>query len=154
MAATGTRLGRTLVRAGVITEDQLTEALGAAEGRPLPAVLDEMGFASESSVAQALAESMGLTFVDLGVYEMDPNAATKIPVDVARRYRALPIKVTEDELVVAMADPNDIFALDDISIMSGYDVRPVVALEADILAALDKFAASQANVDDMVGDLE
>ena len=97
---------------------------------------------------------MGLTFVDLGVYEIDPNAATKVPIDVARRYRALPIKVAEDELVVAMADPNDIFAIDDISIMSGFDVRPVVALESDILAALDKFAASQANVDDMVGDLE
>jgi type IV pilus assembly protein PilB len=154
MAAAGTRLGRTLVRAGVITEDQLTEALGAAEGRPLPTVLDEMGFASESSVAQALAESMGLTFVDLGVYEMDPNAATKIPIDVARRYRAIPVKVAEDELVVAMADPNDIFAIDDISIMSGFDVRPVVALESDVLAAIDKFAASQANLDDMVGDLE
>lgn len=155
-AASGKRLGRVLVQAGVITADQLDEALGELEqnGHTLTAILDEKGFATESDVAQAVAEQMGLTFVDLGTFEIDPNAATLLATDVARRYHVLPIRIQDEELVVAMSDPANIFAIDDLRIVTGYEIRPVVAAESDLDAAIDKFASMNQNVDDMVDSLE
>ena len=153
MTAATARLGRTLVRAGVITEDQLEQALGIAEGRPLPVVLDELGFADEQAVAEALAASMGLDFVDLGTVDVNPIAATMVPLDMIRRYSALPYSLDGDELIVALSDPNNIFAVDDIRIVSRRSVRVVVATEADLATSIERFAASQANLDDAVGDL-
>ncbi len=154
MAATGQRLGKLLVQAQVITEEQLKEALASQNGRSLTAVLIENGFASDDKISRAIADQMGLPFVDLGMYEIDPNAATLLVPDLARRYNVLPIAFQDDELVVAMSDPANIFAIDDLRIVTGYEIRPVVSTESDISAAIDKFAAMQDNVDDMVGDLE
>ena len=117
-AATTMRLGRMLVAAGVITDEQLAEAVAGADGRPLPHVLEELGFASETRVAQAIAESMGLAFVDIGAYDIDPNAALLLSNDLMRKYTVLPIKIQDDDLVVAMADPANIFAIDDLRIVT------------------------------------
>ncbi|MBN2405887.1 MAG: Flp pilus assembly complex ATPase component TadA [Coriobacteriia bacterium] len=153
-AASGKRLGKVLVHAGVVTEEQLTAALAETDGRSLTAVLVDEGVATEQKIAQAVAESMSLAFVDLGSYEIDPAAATMLAIDLARRHQVLPIKIQDDELVVAMADPANIFAIDDLRIVTGYEIRPVVATESDLVAALDKFATMNANVSEMVGDLE
>ena len=153
-AASGKRLGRILVEAGVITEEQLSTALAEDSGRSLASVLADQGIASETKVAQALAESMGLAFVDLAAFDIDPTAASLLPVDIARRHNVMAIKIQDAELVVAMADPANIFAIDDLRIVTGYDVRPVVAAENDLTAAIDRFASMQSNVDEMVGDVE
>lgn len=152
--ASSVRLGRLLVRAEVITEDQLAEATARAEGRALPHVLSELGFASESRIAQTIAESMGLAFVDIGSYDIDPSASILLSADLMKKYLVLPVKVQDDELVVAMADPANIFAIDDLRIMTGKEIRPVVAVESELAQAIDRFSAQQANVGDMVGDLE
>jgi len=152
--ASSMRLGRLLVRAGVITEEQLAEATAQAEGRALPHVLAELGFATETRVAQAIAESMGLAFVDIGSYDIDPTAALLLTSELMKKYVVLPVKVQDDELVVAMADPANIFAIDDLRIVTGKEIRPVVAVESDLAQAIDRFSAQQANVGDMVGDLE
>ena len=89
-----------LVAAGVISEEQLTEAVSSSEGRPLPHVLAELGFATEARVAQAIAESMGLAFVDISAYDIDPNAALLLSNDLMRKYTILPIKIQDDDLVV------------------------------------------------------
>jgi type IV pilus assembly protein PilB len=148
------RLGRLLVGSGLINDAQLAEAVAAADGRPLPHVLDELGFADEVTVAKAVAESMGLPFVDIGSYDIDPGAALLLKLDLMRRYAVLPIKDQDNELIVAMADPANIFAIDDVRIVTGREIRPVVAAESELIAAIDRFGASQANVGDMVGDLE
>jgi type IV pilus assembly protein PilB len=153
-AANSMRLGRLLVGTGLINDEQLAEAVAVADGRPLPHVLDELGFASEVTVAQAVAESMGLPYVDIGSYDIDPGAALMLKLDLMRRYAVLPIKIQDDELIVAMADPANIFAIDDVRIVTGKEIRPVVAAQTELLAAIDKFTASQTNVNDMVGDLE
>lgn len=153
-AANSMRLGRLLVGSGLINDAQLAEAVAIADGRPLPHVLDELGFADEVTVAKAVAESMGLPFVDIGSYDIDPGAALLLKLDLMRRYAVLPIKVQDDELIVAMADPANIFAIDDVRIVTGREIRPVVATESELVAAIDRFGASQANVGDMVGDLE
>ncbi|MDO9556761.1 MAG: ATPase, T2SS/T4P/T4SS family [Coriobacteriia bacterium] len=131
----------------------MTSALADANGRSLTAVLVEQGVSTEVKIAQAVAENMGLAFVDLAAYEIDPAAATLLAIDLARRHQVLPIKIQDDELVVAMADPANIFAIDDLRIVTGYEIRPVVSTESDLMSALDKFATMNANVDDMVGDL-
>jgi len=153
-AASGKRLGKILVQSGVITQDQLDQALAEAGERSLPAALAEFGYADEMKIAQAVADQMGLVFVDLGTYDIDPNAATNLSSELARRYTVLPVKIQDGELVVAMSDPANIFAIDDLRIVTGYEIRPVVAAENDLLAAIEKFSASQQNVGDMVDNLE
>ncbi len=154
-AASGKRLGLLLVQAGVITEEQLEAALAeTTDGRSLTAVLDETGVVSEVKVAQTMAEKMGLVFIDLGNYDIDANAATSLSSDLARRYTVLPIKIQDGELMVAMADPANLYAIDDLRIVTGYDIRPVVAAESELLHAIDKFAASQQDVEGMMDDLE
>jgi len=152
-AASGKRLGKILVQSGLISQEQLEEAL-RHESRSLTAALSDLGYADDVTIAQAVANQMGLAFVDLAGYEIDPNAATNVSSELARRYTVLPIKVQDDELVVAMSDPANIFAIDDLRIVTGYDVRPVVAAESDLLSTIEKFAAQQADVAGMVGDLE
>ncbi|MHB1019405.1 MAG: GspE/PulE family protein [Coriobacteriia bacterium] len=153
-AASGKRLGRVLVQSGLITQEQLDTALAETSGRSLCTVLVDQHVTDEVSFARSVAEAMGLAFVDLGAIDLDPNAATMISVDIARRHGVLPIRVQDDELIVAMADPANIFAIDDLRILTGYDIKPVVAAESDLLASLDRLATMQTNVQDMVGDME
>ncbi|MDO8880765.1 MAG: ATPase, T2SS/T4P/T4SS family [Coriobacteriia bacterium] len=153
-AASGKRLGRVLVQAGVITQEQLDAALAESGDRTLTSVLVTQGIADESRIAQAVAESLGLAFVDLQAIDIDPTAATMLSIDLARRHSCLPIKVQDDELIVAMSDPANIFAIDDLRIVTGFAIRVVVASESDLLQAIDRLAAMQQNVDQMVGDIE
>lgn len=148
------RLGRMLLRADLITEEQLVEAMDQAAGRTLPGVLEDLGYVSGNQVAQVVAEQMGLAFVDVASYDIDPNAATLVPMELMRKHVVLPVKVENTELIVAMADPANIFAIDDLRIVTRLDIRAVVATESDILAAIERFTTSQTNVEDMLGDLE
>lgn len=152
--ATAKRLGRVLVQSGLVTEEQLSEALALEGAASLPAALSRLGYADDVRVAQVVADAMGLVYVDLGAYDIDANAATMLSSELARRYTVLPVKIQDGELVVAMSDPANIFAIDDLRIVTGLEIRPVVAAESDLLASIDRFGASQQNVDDMVGDLE
>jgi type IV pilus assembly protein PilB len=152
-AASGKRLGKILVQAGVITEQQLEETLSDAEGASLSAALVQSGLTTETKIAQAVADQMGLTFVDIAMYEIDAHAATLLSSDLARRYNVLPIAIQDEELVVAMSDPANIFAIDDLRIVTGYEIRPVVSCESDLQQAIDKFASMQTDVEGMVGDV-
>jgi len=153
-AATGKRLGRLLVQSGLVTPEQLEEAIAQSGEATLTSTLDRLGFIDEVRIAQVIAEEMNLTYVDLGTYDIDPNAAVNLSSDLARRYTVLPIKVQDDELIVAMADPANIFAIDDLRIVTGQEIRPVVTAEGDLLAAIERFASSRQNIDEMVGDVE
>lgn len=154
IAATGKRLGNVLVQAGLITGEQLDQAMAEAGPRTLTATLADLGFTTETKVAQAVAEKMSLPFIDLAGYEIDPNVATMLSSDLSRRYNVLPVKIQDDDLVVAMADPANIFAIDDLRIVTGYEIRPVVAAESDLVSAIERFATMSTNLNDMVGDLQ
>src|SRR3954447_10845109 len=105
------------------------EAAGLPPERRLPA----RGPLREPALARAPAERFGVDHVDLAVYPVDPDAAKLVtPADV-RRYRAVPVSFAGDRaLVVAMVDPANVLAIDDIAVMTGYEVRPAVASAADI----------------------
>jgi type IV pilus assembly protein PilB len=151
-AANGTRLGKILVQAGVITEAQLKKALASAGGESLTTMLTRAGV-SDALIAQAVADQTGLAYVDISVYDIDAGATTLLSPELAKRYGVLPVAVEDHTLVVAMSDPANIFAIDDLRIVTGYDIKPVVAAEGDLRQAIDKYVAMQQNVEEIVGDV-
>lgn len=147
----GTPLGSLLVETGLITKDQLAEALDiqASTGRPIGRVLIDQGLISESDLVRSLAKQVGLEFVDLSERAIDATVASLIPEGLARRYQALPISWDDDVLVVAMADPSNVLAVDDIRALTGAQVRCVVATSAQIRETIDRFHRLDSEVDDL-----
>jgi type IV pilus assembly protein PilB len=152
----GDRLGRILVRNNLISEEQLDEAISEREdsGKSLARVLIDMGMVSESQLTSVLAEQIGIQFVDLGSYLIDPDAANIIDTEMAKRYIALPISYADGKLVVAMADPTNVYALEDIRIMSGMEIMPVVGTKADINNAIERYVRNTVEMDEEFGEVE
>ena len=115
------QLGQILVDDGLITAQQLDEATARhqAEKISLGRVLIEAGHVTERDLVRALASQIGIPFVDLSEYEIDARAATLISDTMAKRYTALPIGFQSGKLVVAMSDPANVLALDDIRTITG-----------------------------------
>jgi type IV pilus assembly protein PilB len=136
----GVRLDELLLARGLVTLDQLEEARREAEqkGRSLGRTLIEMRFVTEAGLVAILADRLGLEFVDLSEAQLDPSAIALVSESVARKHNCIPIGFDEDRLVVAMADPANILALDDIRAMTKRDVKSVVATKAEILAAIGR----------------
>ena len=136
-------LGELLLEEGLITQERLAEANDQAKraGRTLGRILIELGYLTEADLFAFLARRMGLEFVDLGEAQIDPAATSLIPEALAKRYKALPIGFDDDgKLVVAMSDPANVLAIDDIRALTGKEVRPVVATAADIMAAIGRMS--------------
>ena len=135
------QLGVVLVKSGIITVEQLGQALGRAgeQGCNLARVLIEDKLLTEEQFVGTLAEQLGLDFVDLATYPVDAAAAQLVNETLARRYLALPIGWREGKLIVAMADPSNVFAIDDIRALTGADVRQVVATGEAVTAAISKY---------------
>jgi type IV pilus assembly protein PilB len=152
-ASSGKRLGRILVQSGLLTENQLEKTIAEAGGLTLTQAVVMNKLATESAIARAVAEQTGLDYVDVAMFEIDANASTLLSPDLAHRYAVLPIAFDEGKLVVAMSDPANIFAIDDLRIVTGYEIKPVVAAEGDLKQAIDKYSGMQDSVDDMVGDV-
>jgi type IV pilus assembly protein PilB len=144
-------LGEVLVDEGLITTDQLATAAEEQErvGRSLGRVLIDLGLVNEPDLVAVLARQIGLDFVDLNEYQIDPQAASLLSEQVARRYRALPIGFEDDHLIVAMSDPANVFALDDIRTITGMEVKPVVATSGDIEAAVRKYGSFDQSVEEI-----
>jgi len=124
------RFGQLLLTRGLVTVEELDAALAEQQqgGRRIGETLVEIGAMSSLDMARALAEHLGMPFVDLDERPPDLLLATLIPEEVARRYRALAVERWSGQLVVAMASPNDVFALDDLRVLTGY---PIIAAVAD-----------------------
>jgi type IV pilus assembly protein PilB len=152
----GDRLGRILVQSNLISEEQLDEALTERDdsGKSLARVLLDMGMLTEGQLTSVLAEKIGIQYVDLGTYHIDPEASNIIDAEMAKRYLALPIDYTDGKLVVAMADPTNVFALDDIRIMSGMEIIPVVSTKSDINTAIDRYVRNTVEMDKEFGEVE
>ena len=128
-----------LIELGYTTRERIDGAIAEARqtGRTPEQVLLEKEDISRDQLARAMAERFGLDHVNLNVFEVDLGAVNLIPGQAAKRFEAIPIAfVDEGTLVVAMADPANVRAVDDISIMTGHDVRPAVASAEDIQAVI------------------
>src|SRR3990170_3744718 len=145
------QLGQIMLELGFITTEQLDLALEEHRRSPksLGRVLIDMGYMKEGDLVRALAEQVGLEFVDLDAYPIDATATALLPEALARRYRALPIGERDGKLLVAMSDPANVYALDDIRTMTGRDVQPVVATANDVEQAIQKFAGMDSQVEAM-----
>jgi type IV pilus assembly protein PilB len=150
------QLGDILLESGLVSVDQLTSAIDEQQrlGRSLGRVLVDLGVVTESQLVAALAQQIGLAFVDLTEYPVDGSAVVSISAAVARRHAALPIGYEDGRLLVAMADPANVFAVDDIRSITGREVRPVVATKADLLAAIERFHRSDGYLDELTTSID
>ncbi|GAB3589074.1 hypothetical protein GCM10027446_00540 [Angustibacter peucedani] len=151
------QLAEILLADGLVDEGQLSAAFDEHQrvGRSLGRVLVDQGVLTETQLVAALAQQIGLPFVDLQDYQVDGSATGRVPGAVVRRHNCLPIGYAEDgKLLVAMADPGNVFALDDIRSMTGLEVRPVVATRADVIAAIDRYYRADADLDDITSALD
>ncbi|OGW60698.1 MAG: type IV-A pilus assembly ATPase PilB [Nitrospirae bacterium RIFCSPHIGHO2_01_FULL_66_17] len=132
------KLGRLLVAAQLLSEDQLQRGIIAQKktGGRLGSILVRMGFLDEGKLLTFLSQQFGLPSVDLSQVKVDPALLKLIPAETIKKYRVLPIKRAGAVVTLAMADPSDVFALDDIKFLTGYTIEPVVASESAIVAAI------------------
>ncbi len=142
------RLGDLLVQKGIITEEQLSEALKQQKEKKLMLgeMIVSMGFASQSQINDALCEHLNIDFVDMREEEPDPQVLSLLDESIMRKYTLVPLRHDNNNagaLQVAMADPMNILAMDDINIITGMQVVPILANAQDINAFLDKAFGQQ-----------
>jgi type IV pilus assembly protein PilB len=153
---TSNRLGELLVRNKLIDESQLAKALEAqkTQGGRLGASLIKLGYLKEDELSAFLSRQYGVPSINLAEFEIDPGVIRLVPPDVAQKYQIIPINRAGSTLIVAMSDPSNIFAIDDIKFMTGFNVEVVVAPDTSIKAAIDKYYDQSATLADVMNDLE
>jgi type IV pilus assembly protein PilB len=134
------RLGDLLVKEKVITPEQLEQAtkLQKESHSRLASALVKLGFLSDEDVTNFLSRQYGVPAINLSYFEIDPAVVKLIPFETAKRYQILPLSRVGASLTIAMVDPTNVFAMDDIKFMTGFNIEPVVASESSILAGIDK----------------
>ncbi len=135
------RLGEILIKESLITQDQLQKALEfqRSNGGKLGSCLTKMGFITDDDITGVLSRQYGVPSINLKYYEIDPTVIKLIPQDTAVRYQVVPLSRVGSVLTIAMTDPTNVFAMDDIKFMTGFNVEPVVASESAIGDAISRF---------------
>jgi len=135
------KLGRMLVAAKFITEEQVEKALALQqkEGGRLGSILVKFGYIDEQTLLDFLSKQYGVKSIDLNKVEIDTSATKLIPTEVVQKYSVIPVRRVGSVITIAMLDPSNIFAIDDIKFMTGYDVDVVVASESAISAAMARY---------------
>jgi type IV pilus assembly protein PilB len=148
----GTPLGSLLIEEGLLTEAQLDAAMAehTRSGKPLGRLLIEQGTISESELVRTLAHQVGLEFVDLNEVTIDGSVTAVVSESLARRYQAIPVGWDDGRLVVAMADPSNVFAVDDIRALAGADVKTVVSTASQIIETIDRYYRTDGEVDEVM----
>jgi type IV pilus assembly protein PilB len=153
------RLGEILLKESLITQDQLDKALEfqRSNGGKLGSCLTKMGYITDDDITGVLSRQYGVPSINLKYYEIDPNVIKLIPQDTALRYQVVPLSRVGSVLTIAMTDPTNVFAMDDIKFMTGFNVEPVVASESAIGEAITRFygggASSHEELSNLMKDL-
>jgi len=152
MAAGAVRLGDMLVKAALITREQLNQALQQQQtgGGRIGTNLVKLGFISEDDITSFLSRQYGVPSINLSHFDIDGTVIKLIPSEIAQKHQVIPINRTGNILTVAMADPSNIFAIDDVKFMTGFKVEPVVAAETSIRNAINKYYDSAGLVEDIM----
>jgi len=150
------QLGEILLEEGLVTEAQLMAALDEqiVRGTSLGRVLVELGTLTEGQLVSALAGQVGMQFVDLDSYPVDRAAVSRLGGTVCRRYTVLPIGFQDGSILLAMADPGNVLAVDDVRSLTGMQVLPVVATHEDLLRAIDRYVRADGEMDDLTSAFE
>jgi len=141
------RLGEILVKESLITQEQLQKALEfqRTNGGKLGTCLTKLGFITDDDITGVLSRQYGVPSINLKYYEIDPTVIKLIPQDTATRYQVIPLSRVGSVLTIAMTDPTNVFAMDDIKFMTGFSVEPVVASEVAIGDAISRFYGGNSN---------
>ncbi|MCL5887348.1 MAG: Flp pilus assembly complex ATPase component TadA [Actinobacteria bacterium] len=156
LAESGQRLGQLLVRAGVISDKQLSDAIQVhtATGSPLGRVLVDLGYATQGAILAVMATQIGIPYIDFSQRRPDPVAVTLVPKELAQRYALMPVGISEEgELIIAMADPQNVLALDDLKIITGHEIKPAISTKDEIMAAIEEHyqVAEHTEMDTFIG---
>ncbi len=150
-------LDELLVENGLVTERQLIKAKDQASklGDPVQKILINMGFVTEKDITEMIGMQMGVRFVDLDEIDIDAELARSVPEHLAQRYNVIPIAQNDNKLTLAMVDPLNIMAIDDIRLVTGYDIEPVISTEESIKKAIGRQFGSMglAEVEETVKDI-
>ncbi|MDH3744648.1 MAG: ATPase, T2SS/T4P/T4SS family, partial [Acidobacteriota bacterium] len=143
------RIGEMLVQAGKVSQDDLNEALALqqSEGGRLGTHLVKKGFLEDEELVEFLSQRYGVPAINLGDIEIDESIIKIIPPDVARKYTILPVSKAGAKITIAMVDPTNVFAMDDIKFMTGYNVEPVVTSESALRDAIDRYYGSTHSIE-------
>jgi type IV pilus assembly protein PilB len=139
----GTRLGDLMVKEKLISPEQLAQGLEYQKknGGRLGSCLVKLAFVSDEEVTNFLSRQYGVPSINLAYFEVDSDVVKLVPEDTARRYEVVPLSRVGSSLTIAMVDPTNVFAMDDIKFMTGFNVEPVVASESSIREAIERFYA-------------
>src|SRR5712671_197717 len=138
------RIGELLLKEKLITPEQLQQALTQqkANGGKLGYNLVKMGFVKDEQITTLLSKQYGVPSINLAQFKIDPTIVKLVPTETARKYQVIPLSRSGSTLTIAMTDPTNVFAMDDIKFMTGYTVEPVVASEVAITDAIEKYYPS------------
>src|SRR5579871_2712555 len=135
------RIGELLLKEKRITPDQLQQALNhqKAHGGKLGHNLVQLGFVRDDEITALLSRQYGVPSINLTQFEVDPSILKLIPADTSQKYEVVPLSRSGATLTIAMTDPTNVFAMDDIKFMTGYNVEPVVASETAVVEASQRY---------------
>jgi len=150
------RLGELLLRERMISLEQLKQAQDEQKrsGSNLGFTLARLGYVSDEDISKFLAAQYNVPAVNLSDYEIDPEIIALIPKEVAQRHKVIPVQRAGSSLIVAMADPTNLHAIDDIKFLTAYNVEPVVASEAAIQAAIEKYYEKGISYTEALGEMD
>jgi len=135
------RIGELLLKEKLITPEQLQSALTQqkANGGKLGYNLVKMGFVKDEQITALLSKQYGVPSINLAQFKIDPTIVKLVPTETARKYQIIPLSRSGSTLTIAMTDPTNVFAMDDIKFMTGYNVEPVVASETAVIEAIQRY---------------
>ena len=150
------KLGEILVDAGLVSKQQIEEALRVQKetGERLGKVLVRLNLINEEALISFLGEQLGIPHVDLKDYLVDPDTINLVPEFVARKHQLVPLFKIGDTLTVAMVDPLNVFAIDEVSLKAGCTVEPALAMESDIKRAIDQYYGVTGTMDEVIKKIE
>jgi type IV pilus assembly protein PilB len=156
MADDNSRLGELLVKEQLITHLQLRKAMESqrSSGGRLGHELTKLGYIEENELTAFLSKQYGVPSVNLSDIELDPDVIKIIPKEVVTRHQVLPVNKSGNTLIVAMADPSNIFAIDDIKFITKFNIEVVVASEQAIADAIEKYFTSNVSFDEVMMDFD
>ena len=150
------RLGNLLIKSNLLSREQLVKSLEEQKlsGGRLGSQIVKLGYLKEEDLVSFLSKQYGVPSVNLAEFEVDESVIKLVPEDVANKHQIIPINRAGSTLIIAMSDPSNIFAIDDIKFLTGYNVEVVVASDSSIREAIDKYYDQSASLTSVMSDLE
>ncbi len=150
------RIGELLLREKMLSLQQLQQAQDEAKrtGKRLGATLARLGYVNDQALTQFVAKQYSLPSINLGEIEIDTAVLKLVPREICEKHQVIPVRRNGPTLIVAMADPSNIYAIDELKFLTQYNIEPVVASEAGVESALSRYYDKGPDLDQMVGELD